>query len=228
MSAQPFGKRKTAPPVSGSSKFLAKPAPAARPVLVTASSSPERNASPAAINQQTASPSAVGRKERAQSASRAFLFGSLLPELQEDKYEDLAKFFGPNADKFLNIYQNMLAKRRIKINWAAFFLEFVWFFYRKMYLVGALFVVLPIVVGYLIPIGGIATSVVAGNLGNTLYIRDAIRRIKRADELQLTGEERIKYLKRTGGVSITAGAIAALFYVGIIVLVVLSRAHGSK
>ena len=225
MTAQSFGKRKTAPSGSASSKFPAKAAPVTRPVVVAASSSPERNASPVAVNQQTAAASAVGQNERRRKAGWAF--ESILPNLQEDKHEDLATFLGPNADKFLKIYE-MRDKPRSKLNWAAFFLGFVWFFYRKMYLIGALFVVLPIVLGYLIPVGGVATSAVAGHLGNGLYLRDAIRRIKKADELGLHGEERIAYLKRAGGVSWPAGVIAGLFFAGIIALVLLSHAHGSR
>ena len=211
MTAQPFGKRKTAPPASASSKSPGRTAPAVRPVLVAPSSSTERK---------------TGLALDAGGRPTALLFGSILPELQEDKYEDLTTFFGPNADKFLNVYK-MRNKPRGKLNWAAVFLGFVWFFYRKMYLIGALFVVLPIVVGYLIPIGGVSTSVIAGHLGNGLYLREAIRRIKKADELQLTGEERTQYLKRAGGVSVAAGTIAAVFYVGIVVLAVLSHAHKS-
>jgi hypothetical protein len=217
MTAQPFGKRKMAPPAPASSKFPAKIVPAARPVFAT-SSPAERNASLSNAGERAAGSRSPGTPSE-RSGFWAFLFESKLPELREDQYPDLATFFGSNADRFLSICK-MPANQRTPRNWPAFILGFVWFFYRKMYLIGALFVVLPLVLAFLLPIGGIATSVVAGILGNRLYIAEAIRRVKKADDLALTGEERTEYLKRAGGVSVAAGTIAAFFYVGIIILAV--------
>src|ERR1700688_1162014 len=68
---------------------------------------------------------------------------------------DLATYFGPNADHFLQVYDRMRAATGVKRiaprswNWAAFLLTFVWFFYRKMYAVGAIIIFLPVVIGYL-------------------------------------------------------------------------------
>ena len=64
---------------------------------------------------------------------------------------DLATFFGPNAEPYLNVYERM----RVAPNgtrswsWPVFFGSFTWFFYRKMYGIGAIIIFLPLLATYL-------------------------------------------------------------------------------
>jgi hypothetical protein len=188
--AQPFGKRKSTLP----QKLPAKPVrktpftPLSAPAFsVTAAASIAPSITPAA-------PASANADERA----------------------DLTTFFGPGTDKYLRLHDRLTANpSSLAFNWAAFSLAFVWFFYRKMYLLGALLVVLAIVAGYAQPFGAGVSAGIFGFFADRAYICEAKRRIKKADNLGLTGEERAAYLRRVGGVSIPAGIIAGLLYAGL-------------
>ena len=73
---------------------------------------------------------------------------------------DLATFFGPRAEVFLDTYEKMrsatgMRRRSPKTwSWPVFLGSFTWFFYRKMYAYGAMIIILPIVLGYLIGSAG--------------------------------------------------------------------------
>lgn len=133
---------------------------------------------------------------------------------------DLRDFAGKNADTMLNKMRGWLppeadpahaAKQKRhrggfgSMIWPALFITFIWFFYRRMYLEGAAFIVLPIVLGLLLPnatISGTVPGVIAALLGGMLYWKRAERRIAKADAQGLTGEARSAFLAAGGGVSI--------------------------
>jgi hypothetical protein len=151
----------------------------------------------------------------------SIVFGHQAPSLQPDELQDLATFFGPNPERFVAIYEKMRDQPGWwKPNFTAGYLGFVWFFYRKMYVAGALLTVLPIVLEFVMPIAGIAlgSSIITGMCANRAYIAHALSRIKKARELDLEGEERAAYLRRAGGVSAPAAAGAAIFYAGMMAL----------
>jgi hypothetical protein len=132
---------------------------------------------------------------------------------------DLATFFGPGSDRFLDVYDTLNAKPgSLSFNWPVFGLSFVWFFYRKMYLIGAVFVTLPIVMGYLLPFGAEMSGAVLAWFADRAYFWEAKRHINEATDLGLTGEERSDYLRRKGGVSLPAAIVAGLFYAAMGVL----------
>ena len=116
-------------------------------------------------------------------------------------------------------------------NWAAFFAAFPWLFYRKMYVFGTLLIFVPPLLGYLFGITGNA-GVAAGLAVSTksLYVQLAMRRLQKADNLGLIGEERQTYLRRAGGVSVLAGVLAGLLYavlIGLAIFGVYLKRHKS-
>ena len=148
-----------------------------------------------------------------------------MKRMRTEQELDLIDFAGRNADKMLQKMgpsllpqlnsepQSFIISLSIYMVWPAFFVTFVWMFYRKMYLEGAAFIVLPIVLSLLLPSleysSGIFTLtpwILAGLLGGTLYLSHAKRRIAKADAQGLKGPARSTYLTRAGGVSV-AGAI---------------------
>lgn len=143
---------------------------------------------------------------------------------QELVREDLRTFFGPRADKFVAIYDEMQARNRPYVptwNWTVFFTSFPWFFYRKMYVLGALLIFVPPLLGYLFGIGGNAgLGVGLAVSGKSLYVHLAMRRLTKADALGLVGEEREAYLRRAGGVSVTAGVLAGLLFAVFVTLAI--------
>ncbi len=143
---------------------------------------------------------------------------------QERVRADLAEFFGPNGEAYLETYEKMRASTRrrhsvLSWSWPVFFVSFAWFFYRKQYVLGALVVLLPIVLGYLIGGGGSGGAFAAiAMIAKPSYVRAALDRLAKADELRLVGEERAEYLRRAGGVSSIAGGVAGIALAGLLVL----------
>jgi hypothetical protein len=117
-------------------------------------------------------------------------------------------------------------KKRVAIrtwSWPAFFGSFTWFFYRKMYTYGAMLVLLPIAMSYLVgSAGGGATWAFFAVGGKKWYVYSALNRMSKADKLGLAGAERSDYLRRAGGVSLPAGIFAGLVYACLIALAVLA------
>lgn len=58
----------------------------------------------------------------------------------------LFRFLGANASKFINTFRKIDSKRGFTFNWAAFFFGPYWFFYRKLYKPGVIFITLSTVV----------------------------------------------------------------------------------
>ncbi|HLH95837.1 MAG TPA: GYF domain-containing protein [Xanthobacteraceae bacterium] len=133
---------------------------------------------------------------------------------QDDLTRDLREFFGPRAETYLAIHARMRSGTNAFAggwNWPVFFIGFPWFFYRKMYVIGAIVLIAPALAAYLIGFTGNAgISAVLATLANRIYISIAMRRLKKADTLALVGEERRDYLRRAGGVSVVAGTLAGL------------------
>ena len=130
---------------------------------------------------------------------------------------DLATFFGPRAATFLDVYGKMRAApaRRGMVrtwSWPVFLGSFTWFFYRKMYVYGAMMIFLPLIFLYLFGWAGSGGLLLFASEAKGWYVNNALGRISKADELGLTGPERADYLQRAGGVSLPAGIFAGLIY----------------
>jgi hypothetical protein len=153
---------------------------------------------------------------------------SLLDDPDQDSIRaDLKTFFGPRADVYLAVYEKMrggTGGRRLSPStwsWPAFFGSFVWFFYRKMYIVGAVLILAPMIFAYLFgSAGGGGWAVVISMFAKGPYVQHGLRRILKADSLGLHGLERSEYLERAGGLSVVAGGFAGLLYVSMLGLVI--------
>ncbi|MGE5538747.1 MAG: hypothetical protein ACM30I_09010 [Gemmatimonas sp.] len=148
---------------------------------------------------------------------------------------DLATYFGPRAASYLAAYEKVrkqvVEKRRwVQLwSWPAFLLGFVWMFYRKIYIWGALLFLLPIVAAVVFGTSGMAgLAGVLGVLGKRMYVEAGLSRISKANALGLTGQERTDYLSRAGGVSWIGGGLALFILIGMIAISVaasLKRPH---
>lgn len=137
---------------------------------------------------------------------------------------DLETFFGPNADRYLEVYEKMRMEKNFQRasvktwSWPVFLGGFTWFFYRKMYIYGATAVFTLLITSYLLGNTGSLGSAGGGMFAafamhaKTSYVNQALGRIAKADELGLTGIDRTDYLRRAGGVSLPAGIFAGLIY----------------
>jgi hypothetical protein len=145
---------------------------------------------------------------------------------QQGVREDLAIFFGPRAEIYLDVYEklrNTAPAQRMRLrtwSWPAFLGSFTWFFFRKMYLYGAMLIFMPLLFGYLLGTAGSALPVLFAIWGKPWYVNSALGRVAKADQLGLSGTDRADYLRRAGGVSWPAGIFAGLIYGFLLAIVI--------
>lgn len=58
-------------------------------------------------------------------------------EIDGAKIKDIAAYVQSNTAKIINKFKSMGGNKKVSWNWAAFFFSQYWFFYRKMYKIGA-------------------------------------------------------------------------------------------
>jgi hypothetical protein len=137
---------------------------------------------------------------------------------------DLAAFFGPHAEAYLGVYGKMRERSKQWVaswSWPGFLAPIVWLFYRKLYLLGALCLFVPIAIAVLFDLeGGVAIAIAVALSAKAWYVSAGLRRIAEADRLELVGAERRDFLRRVGGVSPTAGWLVGLLHIAIALLVV--------
>jgi len=230
----PFGKRQSGP--HRPSDLSGTPGPAgltASPVAdqrLGRAPVRERSYAPATATAQTAlsgvphaapnaalahAAAAAPRGKRAASGKMALL----APERALEVADDLAHFFGRNADIYLHTYTKMVERQRLVVigwHWPLFFIFTIWMFYRRLWIPGALLAALPFL---LTPLG---TGAVPALLGvvlslsvimKALYVNEGLKRIVEADAMGLTGPQRMTWLMRRGGVSMAAAMLVIILYV---------------
>ena len=72
-------------------------------------------------------------------------YGGVAPDEAIDGVtaKEMVLYVGPNSHYYLPRFKQIAEKQRVfQWNWSAFFLHFIYFFYRKMYLVGSIFLAL--------------------------------------------------------------------------------------
>ena len=155
---------------------------------------------------------------------------------QAARRAELENFFGPNAGKFLPVYDRLHAdavsagsgrpKFRLfhgGFSVPAFLFGPVWFLYRKMWVIAAVVVTGMIAIALIPGTGraGLPIGVLLGLLAYRVYVQHAIvalQKMRRAD-----GTIDPAALARVGGVSKTAGWIGGLLY-GALALLALAAA----
>lgn len=160
-------------------------------------------------------------------AQRKEKFLALFQEANQERVRaDLRTFFGPNADVYLETFDKMRAregKLPMTWHWTAFLTVFPWFFYRKMYSLGALLILIPVVLSLLgLTGGGGALAATTGMFAKSFYVQMALGRILKADALGLSGSERSQYLEHAGGVSVIAGTLAGFVFAALLGIAILA------
>ena len=146
---------------------------------------------------------------------------------------DLAAFVGPHAEAYLRVYDKMRESSKnwvMSWSWPGLFASNVWLFYRKLYVLGALCLVIPLAIALVFDLDAasdIAVAVVIAVSAKAWYVSAGLRRIADADQLELLGAERSDFLRRTGGVSASAGWLAGFLQAAIAVLVIVNMIEGA-
>lgn len=126
--------------------------------------------------------------------------------------------------KYFNLYYHAKFKKvsskqyLAAFNTAAFCFGFIWFFYRKMYVLGCLLLMLTILIGLMFEfldlfalLGLLTVAVLAGlcaNLAYKSFVDQKISQVEGTQDAFLTFE-----LKQQGGVSRVAAAVATILLV---------------
>lgn len=141
---------------------------------------------------------------------------------RDDLTEKLRLFCGPHAQPFMRYYERKYLDRGNRLNfgwsWPAFLFWIPWMFYRKLYLVGTLLIVLPVVMGVFlpnwasVPLSGIAIMIFCGLTGKRGYIEHALRKIRKIEAAGFPAEECTARIKRAGGVSYLTAVVATSFW----------------
>lgn len=146
-------------------------------------------------------------------------------------WADVAGFIGPNAHRFERVWAKLRGQSLEKGAgfaqswcWPALLFGFAWFFYRKMWAVGAVLMVLPIVLGYFVSSNGAAIGLAAASAGlaKSVYIQHATSRIAKIRSAG-GGEADIA---AAGGVSLAGGIIGGVLLALALAGVVWAGANG--
>jgi hypothetical protein len=163
---------------------------------------------------------------------------------QPGRRAELSTFFGPHPEGFLAVYDRMFAlahrppaqRRRLSDSispWVgngfcapAFFLGFVWFYYRRMWAWATAFVVVMILLEWVPGTSrlGLVLAIGMALVARRLYVGHAIRNISRLRALAPPGQEPARFLLQlhgAGGVSRAAGWISGILFILVTVVTVL-------
>ncbi|MET0269556.1 MAG: DUF2628 domain-containing protein [Sphingomonas sp.] len=152
---------------------------------------------------------------------------------QPARRAELEAFFGPNAHKFLPVYDRLQADfartgkpgfslRGGGFSVPAFLCGPCWFLYRKMWAIAAIVVAVGVALAFL-PVGGgagIGIGIALGAFAYRAYVQHAIAAITRMRRRD--GAVRLDALRFAGGVSRAAGWISGLIYGGVTLLALAS------
>ena len=138
--------------------------------------------------------------------------------------EDLRAFVGDEADHYLERWQPLLdgGGGFVGFNWPAFFFNWFWFLYRKMYWTGVALIALLIVINGFV--GGVQFglsllfSVLLGLLANQLYYRKAKRVITKVLLDHPAGSDHSTALAAKGGTNGTLIVIILVIQAALVIL----------
>jgi hypothetical protein len=140
---------------------------------------------------------------------------------------DLAAFFGPKSDIYLQHYRRMVKTGKPwALSWHWPFLltgGFGWFFYRRAWSIAATLLVTIIAIAILRASGvhtlGADVMIVGFTLmAKTWYVRHGFHQIVHAEKQGLAGDVRRAFLQQKGGTSFLAGALAGPWFAFIFVV----------
>ncbi len=129
-----------------------------------------------------------------------------------DAREVRERLIGTKTEYYLPRFEKMeLLNSFTSWNWPAFFFSYWWMLYRKMYVFGAVTLVVVELLSMLtIPGLGLLVSLAVGVLGNYLYMKDVNNRTDKAMDMQ--PEEREVYIQKNSGTGWTGVVVAFVVF----------------
>lgn len=132
-------------------------------------------------------------------------------------WADVATFIGPNAPRFERVWAKLrdqsMAKGAGFVQswcWPALLFGFAWFFYRKLWAMGAVLLILPVVLGLFVSSHGAAIGVSAASTisAKNLYVQHAVTRIAKLRAAGGGAQE----IAAAGGFSVAGGVIGGVLF----------------
>lgn len=140
-------------------------------------------------------------------------------EIVRNERSLLELFVGRRPRKFLRTFDKAEEGRAaLTLNWAAFFVPLPWLLYRKLYLEGAVFAIVPALVAFVYLPASQILSAFIGMLfflfGHGYYVYKALNRIESIEAGGGTDAEKELEIQQSGGVSRAGAWIGAVIVVG--------------
>lgn len=139
--------------------------------------------------------------------------------ISEVSNTEFTSFFSSyNSDYYLKYTENHKNNNHfLSWNWSAFFLTSYWFLYRKLYILGILYLIISISLTFILK-GSASISILlilrilTGLYSNAIYFSHANRKILNIKSCvaNLSDDQYLKELKRKGGVNLLLPLIAAI------------------
>lgn len=140
----------------------------------------------------------------------------------------LATFVGYNTDAYLHYYHEVYSagwKALLRHwHWAPFVFSVPWLFSRRRYGIGLMMILAILVAGFAMPggpgtgIGLVGVALLIGFVGRPLYMASALRGIQAVEARRLWPVQRDERLRRHGALSMFAGFLGGLLWIGALVL----------
>ncbi len=140
--------------------------------------------------------------------------------LEEEYTEDyLHAYFGPDADYYLDRLTLLQKGKKLTFNLGAFFFGLLWMLYRKLYLPTLVYLGIVLLQGLALAYVAkqyaisketisyvdrglmVIWSVIAGFIGNYLYLRQAQAKVAAVEKMPLGPQEKADRLAQIGGIT---------------------------
>lgn len=130
-------------------------------------------------------------------------------------WDDVARFIGPNADRFRRSWEATRDKIAAKgggmafgFCWPCLLFSFAWFFYRRLWAAGLAILLVPIVFSLVFESsGGMLGALIGISLfAKSAYVQHAVGKVARIRQAGGGDDE----IVRAGGISVAGGAIGGL------------------
>lgn len=123
---------------------------------------------------------------------------------------DLRLFIGPNAEDYIETWTRAGGHPFVwSWNWWGFLFPIPWLFYRKLWNIGSLLILVPALIEAITGRGteaGLLLAMVIAALGKPLVLERGERKVRKVEALGLLSQDSAEMLRRAGGVS-RAGAV---------------------
>jgi hypothetical protein len=143
-----------------------------------------------------------------------------LEYLRSDRLADwLLLYVGRNPQAFAGTFQRIKDKGNrflLSWSWAAFFFSYAWFFHRRMWLVGFVFMFIPGALAQAVPGGAgggflLASPFLAACLAKGFYLSRGIKVIQAVDRTHDPDAEKARRIASAGGTSMLGAIFGGIF-----------------